>query len=58
MTNAAEYVITINYTGGDATNYVNVAFMSSDVVVGDYSYNNNGTWAADNTVSLVFRAYK
>lgn len=55
---ATHYVLTVEFTGGDAGNYVNVGSDgSSPTHAGNYSVNSGGTWFPGNTIDFCFYVY-
>lgn len=56
LTNATNYVIAVEYTGGDGTNFVQIAKDSSGTHPGNYS-EDTGSWAASSVADLIFSVY-
>ena len=58
LTAGTKYVLTVEFTGGDAGNYVNVGLDdSSSTHAGNYSVNSGGTWFPGNTLDFCFYLY-
>lgn len=56
LTNATNYVVTLEYSGGNASNYVNVGIDStSPTWGGNLSTYTSPTWTADGTKDAIFK---
>lgn len=53
-TTATNFVIAIEYSGGDASNYLQVGYDSSSPTHGGNATTYNGTWSAVSTADLTF----
>jgi hypothetical protein len=54
LTNATNYVITVEYSGGDGSNYVNVGYDGSSPSHGGNYSENTGIWAANSGRDVIF----
>jgi hypothetical protein len=58
LTNATNYVLVVEYTGGDGTNYITAqSDTSAPTHPGNFSQFNGSTWAAESGTDLVFTAF-
>jgi hypothetical protein len=57
LTNGTKYFVTIEYSGGNSSNYVGAAYdNSSPTHAGNYAYS-DGTWHASATQDMCFYVY-
>lgn len=57
MSASTNYVIAVNYSGGDGSNYVQVRGLASSGTHAGNRSQNTGTWAATATDDLAFKVY-
>lgn len=57
LVNGTNYVLTLEYSGGDASNNIQVGYETTNGWAGNYSTETGVTWTADSTKDVCFYVY-